>query len=227
MKTKLLAFILIFTVLVPQTFAQKRRTKIDSGIQFGILGGIGMQSFIGKDFNGNKLNYNLTPSFHIGVNASLNLAPDLFFQLGLSYITKGAKQELLEDMIRTIRLSYIEMPLNILYRPQLGDGHILLGVGPYAAYGIMGKERVKIETITTELSVKFLSDASEEPATYAYYRAPDAGVNILFGYEFYSGIFLHLNGQMGLLKVNPSYDISNDPTSKKNLGFGLSVGYRF
>ncbi|MCX6259412.1 MAG: hypothetical protein NTY95_01055, partial [Bacteroidia bacterium] len=79
MKTKLLAFILIFTVLVPQTFAQKRR-KVDTGIQFGILGGIGMQSFIGKDFNGNKLNYNLTPSFHIGMNASLNLAPDLFFQ---------------------------------------------------------------------------------------------------------------------------------------------------
>jgi hypothetical protein len=226
MKTKLLAFILIFTVLVPQTFAQKRR-KVDTGIQFGILGGIGMQSFIGKDFNGNKLNYNLTPSFHIGMNASLNLAPDLFFQPGLSFLTKGAKQELLEDMIRTIRLSYIEMPLNFLYRPQFGDGHILLGVGPYVAYGIMGKERVKIGTITTELSVKFLAKASEEPSTYAYYRGPDAGANIFFGYEFYSGIFIQLNGQMGLLKVNPSYDISNDPTSKKNTGFGLSVGYRF
>jgi len=227
MKTKLLAFILILTVLVPQTFAQKRRKKVDSGIQFGILGGIGMQNFIGKDYNGIKLNYKLTPSFHIGVNANLNLAPDLFFQPGLSYITKGAKQELLEDMIRTIRLSYIEMPLNILYRPQLGNGHILLGIGPYAAYGIMGKERTKSGTITTELTVKYLTDAFEEPPTYVYYRGLDAGANIFFGYEFYNGIFLQLNGQMGLLKVNPSYDISNDPTSKKNIGFGLSVGYRF
>jgi hypothetical protein len=75
--------------------------------------------------------------------------------------------------------------------------------------------------------VKYLADASEEPTTYVYYRGLDAGANIFFGYEFYNGILLQLNGQMGLLKVNSDYGLPNDKTSKKNMGFGLSVGYRF
>jgi hypothetical protein len=227
MKTKLLAFILVFTVLVPQTFAQKKR-KVDSGIHFGILGGFSLQTLTGTDYWGEKLDNKLSPGFHGGGNVILPILPDLYFQPGLLFSVKGAKQSIItDDITKTTSLSYIELPLNVLYRPQLGDGHILLGLGPYGGYGIFGKERVKTGTLTTELPVKYLVDASEEPTTYVYYRGLDAGANIFFGYEFYNGIFLQLNGQMGLLKVNSDYGLPNDKTSKKNVGFGLSVGYRF
>jgi hypothetical protein len=227
MKTRLFALVLIFTVLVPQTFAQKRR-KVDTGIHIGILGGGGMQTLTGTDYWGAKLDNKLTPGFHVGGNVILSIFPDFWLQPGILFSVKGARQNIItDDITKTVSLSYIEVPLNLLYRPQLGDGHLLLGLGPYGGYGVLGRERVKSGTITTELIVKYLTDASEEPTTYVYYRGLDAGANIFFGYEFYNGILLQLNGQMGLLKVNSDYGLPNDMTSKKNTGFGLSVGYRF
>ena len=29
------------------------------------------------------------------------------------------------------------------------------------------------------------------------------------------------------IKINPGYGISDDKTSKKNIGYGISAGYRF
>jgi hypothetical protein len=227
MRTKLLAFILVFIVLVPQTFAQKKR-KVDTGIHFGILGGGSLQTLTGTDYWGVKLDNKLNPGFHGGGNVILSVFQDFWLQPGVLFSIKGARQNIItDDITKTVSLSYIEVPINLLYRPQFGNGHLLIGVGPYGGYGVFGKERVKTGTVTTELKVKYLTDASEEPTTYVYYRALDAGANIFFGYEFYNGIFLQLNGQMGLLKVNCDYGLPNDKTSKKNIGFGLSVGYRF
>jgi hypothetical protein len=39
----------------------------------------------------------------------------------------------------TLKISYLELPLNFLYKPMLGKGHLLLGFGPYVAFGIGGK----------------------------------------------------------------------------------------
>jgi Outer membrane protein beta-barrel domain len=227
MKKRLLIFVLIFTVLVPQTFAQKKR-KIDTGIHFGILGGGGIQTLTGTDYWGVKLDNKFTPGFHVGGNVIFSIFPDFWIQPGILFSVKGARQNIItDDITKTVSLSYVEVPLYLLYRPQLGNGHLLLGLGPYGGYGVFGRERVKSGTITTELIVKYLTDASEQPTTYVYYRGLDAGANIFFGYEFYNSILLQLNGQMGLLKVNSDYGLPNDKTSKKNFGFGLSVGYRF
>lgn len=227
MKTKLFAFVLVLIFIFPQTFAQKRR-KTDTGIHFGILGGAGLQTFIGTDYWGEKLNNDFNPGFHGGGNVILRFGPDLYFQPGLLFSMKGTKQNIITDnIIKTISLSYLEVPLNVLFRHQLGDGYILLGLGPYAAYGITGNERTKTGPITVELSVKYLADAAEEPTSYVYYRGPDAGANFFVGYEFYNQIFCQLNTQMGLLKINSDYGYPNDITSKKNFGFGLSAGYRF
>jgi hypothetical protein len=227
MKTKLFAFVLILMLFIPQTFAQKKR-KVDTGVHFGILGGCNLQTFIGKDYWGDRLDNKFTPGFHGGGNVILNIGPDLYLQPGLLFSVKGAKQNIITDNItKTIRLSYLEVPLNLLFRPMLGDGHILLGLGPYAAYGITGNEKTQSGPVTIKLSVKYLADASGEPTTYVYYRGPDAGANIFVGYEFYSQIFCQLNAQMGLMKINPDYGYPNDVTSKKNFGFGLSAGYRF
>jgi hypothetical protein len=61
-----------------------------------------------------------------------------------------------------------------------------------------------------------------------FLRAFDAGGNIFAGYELASGIFIQLNTQLGMLKINPEdRRISNDLLSIKNTGFGFSIGYRF
>jgi hypothetical protein len=227
MKTKFFTIAVILLVLIPEANAQKKH-KVDTGIHFGILGGLNLQTITGKDYWGEKLNNNLFPGFHAGGNVILSFGPDLYVQPGLLFSVKGARQDIITDNItKTTRLSYIEVPVNILYRPQFGDGHILLGAGPYAAYGVVGKERTKTGPITTELTVKYLNNAADKPTSYVYYRGLDAGANIFVGYELYNGLFCQLNGQMGLLKVNCDYNLPNDQASKKHTGFGLSVGYRF
>ncbi len=221
MKTKIFGLALILILLVPQSYAQKRKSA-DSGITIGVLAGANFQNFYGTNSTGDKIDYNLKVGFHAGINAIIPFAPDLFFQPGLLLSVKGAKQEILENENRTTSLSYIEIPLDLLFRPQLGDGHILLGVGPYVAYGVAGKET---DATYGTLSVKFLNKADLGNDNYRYYKPFDSGINILFGYEMYNGIILQLNTQLGLLKANSFY--LEDKASKKNIGFGLSAGYRF
>jgi hypothetical protein len=67
-----------------------------------------------------------------------------------------------------------------------------------------------------------------DPLLATYLKAFDAGGNIFAGYETAGGIFLQLNAQLGMLKINPENAwINNDESSLKNTGFGLSLGYRF
>jgi hypothetical protein len=153
---------------------------------------------------------------------------DFYIQPGLLFSVKGSKQDIITDNItKTVFISYIELPLSILYRPQAGGGHLLVGLGGYFGYGISGRERTKTGTVTIEVPVKFLADASGEPTSYAYYRPLDAGGNLFIGYELYGGIIFQLNAQMGLMELNSDYGLTNDQTVKKNRGFGFSVGYRF
>lgn len=235
MKMKLFAFALIVFLGYSQSYAQGRGGS-DPKVGIGIQGGVNLQNLNGTDFWGDKLENDLTFGFHGGVSFNLPVAPDFFVQPGILFITKGTRREVLEAPVKAensitniLNLSYIEVPVNLLFRPQLGDGHILLGFGPYAAYGIVGKMKTKTSSGTTERDVKFKNIVkTDDPSNVVYFRGFDAGANIFFGYELFNGIFFQLNAQLGLLKVNPEYEmLSNDKTSYKNTGFGLSAGYRF
>ncbi len=235
MKVKLFALTLIVLFTAPDICAQKR-SQDNSKIGLGLYGGINLQNLNGSDFWGEKLENDLILGFHGGLNYNLPVAPDFYFQPGVIFNMKGAKKDVMNvpqkadnSIVTTIKLSYIEVPLSLLYRPQLGDGHILLGFGPYVAYGIAGNVKTSANGQTEETEVKFKNTVtSEDPSDVIFFRALDAGANIFFGYEFYFGLFCQMEAQLGLLKVNPEYELlANDKTSYKNTGFGLSVGYRF
>jgi hypothetical protein len=224
-------FLTVSAIIIMSTVAMQAQ------IGFGLLGGVNFQNINGKNSNGNKLENGLLTGFHAGVNVNIPAAPDFYFQPGLLFSVKGAKNEFFTpdvkasgDYTTTTRLSYVEMPLNLLYRPQLGNGHLLLGFGPYLAYGITGMETTQFNSVSFERPVKFKNSVEgwTDLVENAYYRPFDAGANILFGYEFAMGAFVQLNAQLGLLKINPEYAwISDDQRAYKNTGYGLSFGYRF
>jgi len=193
----------------------------------GILGGVNFQNLNGKDFNGDKLENKLILGFHVGANIMIPIAPEFYFQPGVLFSTKGAKHED-NAVTTTVNLSYIEMPLNLVYRGQLGNGYIFLGLGPYLGYAIMGK--VKTENgVDDKRDIEFQNVVKlTDPLTVPYYKALDVGANIFFGYELPAGIFAQMNAQLGLVKINPEYEIlDDDKSSIKNTGFGFSLGYRF
>ena len=220
---------LFLTVLAIVCLITLLQAQDPARITFGIRAGVNFQNFNGKDSDGDKLENDMIVGFHAGINVELPIAPDFVLQPGLLFSTKGT--EITEELgTAKIAVSYIELPVNFIFKPVLGNGRLLLGFGPYVAYGIGGTAESSIAGIDFEQDIKFENDlsASQFLDDDFYLRPFDVGANLLAGYEFAFGISFQLNAQLGLLKVNPDYDgNSDDDTSVKNTGFGFSVGYRF
>jgi hypothetical protein len=221
MKNRFVLIILFFAFSTSFAIAQE-------GTSFGILGGINFQTLNGKTTSGDKLENDMLLGFHGGVNVQIPVAPEFYFQPGLSFATKGAKNS--EGSITsTAKLNYIEMPLNFVYKAALGNGYFMLGFGPYLAYAIGGNVETKGGSVTLDQDIEFKSTVkSDDSMLVPYYKAFDAGAGIFVGYEMQSGLFLQLDTQLGLLDINPEYEeMESDKSTLKNTGFGLSLGYRF
>ncbi|MDA3943038.1 MAG: porin family protein [Bacteroidetes bacterium] len=224
MKTKLFSLILILTFSGSMAFAQG--TGI-SKTSFAVIGGVNFQNLNGKDNSGDKLDNDLLVGFHFGLNAQIPVAPEFYFQPGLMFSTKGANNT--EGAITsTYKLSYIELPLNFVYKAQLGTGYFMLGFGPYVAYAVGGKANYEGGDASIESDIEFKKEVEiGDPLTTVYMKPFDAGANLFFGYELPSGIFVQLNTQLGLLDIKPQDNrFPDNESTLKNTGYGLSLGYR-
>jgi hypothetical protein len=227
-RISLLSVLFLITLF---SYTQQNK-EYTTGTSFGLRGGINFQNINGKDANGDKLKNDVLTGFNIGFNAEIPVAPGFYFQPGLLYTIKGAKNK---DVIvgqtfnTTVKISYLEVPFNLLYKPALGSGRLLLGFGPYVAFGIGGDVKYEGGGSSITEKIKFKKTVrNSDPDNVVYFRPMDAGANFLFGYEFTRKISFQLNAQLGLLKINPDYEGDpNDKTSAKNTGFGFSAGYRF
>lgn len=205
---------LIFTAAVAMmAFAAQAQTT------FGLTGGVNFQNINGEDEEGNDLDYKIKTGFLIGVNAEIPVADDFYFQPGLQFAVKGANGENDSKM----NLNYLEVPLNFLYKPMLGQGHLILGFGPYLAYGIGGK----IKSDAGDIDIEFISDVKEREEKKEYLAPFDAGANIFFGYEFSNKLSFQLNTQLGFVNMLSKDEGTKPEGTAKNTGFGISVGYRF
>ena len=222
--------IFLGTIILFSTLALQGQVK------FGIHGGVNFQNINGKDDTGTKFDNGLMVGFHGGFNASVPIAPDFYFQPGLMYSMKGSNNDFGQIIVKAsgdfttiTKLSYIEMPLNLLFRPQFSKGHILLGFGPYLAYGVGGSQDTSIGIFSLNQKVKFKNNVTSEDdqVNNAYYRPFDAGANIFCGYEMSIGLYLQLEAQLGLLKINPDYEGTTSDEIKRNTGFGVTAGFRF
>jgi len=223
MKTKVISLLMILVLSASLAIAQ------DNGkTSFAIIGGMNLQNLNGKAFNGDKLNNDLLMSYHFGVNAEIAIAPKFYFQPGLQFSVKGDKNKS-EASTSTTKINYIEMPLNIVYKAAAGNGFVMLGFGPYVAYGIGGNVKTEAGALSLDQKIKFKSvvEATDD-LLLPYYKPFDAGANVFIGYEMACGGFVQLDTQLGLLKINPEYkEFPGSKSAEKNFGFGLSTGYRF
>ena len=200
--------------------------KVKTG--FAVLGGANYQNLTGKDFNGDKLSSTGIIGFHAGVNAQIPIVPQFYFQPGLLFSTKGSKITD-GDVTGKYNLSYIELPLNLVYKSQLGNGFVMIGFGPYVGSGIKGKATYESSLGSIESDVEFKNEVNaNDPLTTTYFKALDIGGNLFAGYEMAGGIFIQLNTQFGMVNIHPEDNrFPGGETTIKNTGFGLSLGYRF
>ncbi|WP_207514929.1 porin family protein [Longitalea luteola] len=214
MKSKVLLLALATTALALTSKAQDAAKTT-----FGVRAGVNFTNITGDDQDSK-----IKPGFNIGVNAEVPVATDFYLQPGLLFTTKGAKAD---EGDGKVNLSYLEVPINFLYKPTLGDGKLLLGFGPYVGFGIGGKYKEGDD----EMDVKFKNDvkAGDQSMTdpKIFMKGLDFGGNLLVGYELSSKLSFQLNAQLGMSNLNPKFEGEKPEDKIKNTGFGISVGYRF
>ena len=223
-----LGYLIVFVSLILGSKVLHAQDATLPSTTFGVLGGVNYFNLVGDDSDGVSTENDVLLGFQGGVFMRIPIANQFFIQPGLLYVQKGAKNE--SDLVNiTYRLAYAELPVNFLYKAQVGAGSILLGFGPYVAYGINGKVKAESGGITVEDDIVFQSDVVvTDPLDNFYAKRFDAGANIFFGYELSGGLSVQLNAQLGMLDVNPNdVRILDDKASIRNTGFSISLGYGF
>ncbi|MBC7883932.1 MAG: PorT family protein [Saprospiraceae bacterium] len=222
---KICIAIAIIIIYFPALNAQNPDTNRTS---FAILGGVNYQNLNGDDYFGDKLENDPLLGFHAGVNVQFPISTGFYIQPGIQFVQKGAKYS--NDLSSgNFKISYVEVPVNFVYKANVGTGFFNLGFGPYVGYGISGKTHSETGNISLDSDVEFKSVVeASDPLTTAYLKRLDMGANIFFGYELNGGLFIQLDAQLGLVNINPEDKrLLDDQSSVKNTGFGLSLGYRF
>jgi hypothetical protein len=225
MKTASFILAAVFSVTVLSANAQSTETSVTTpgGTTFGVRAGVNFQNINGKDVDGDKLENKIKPGFHVGANAEIPVATDFYVQPGVLFSTKGAKLNNSDDKIN---LSYVEVPVNLVYKPLLGTGRVMIGFGPYAGFAVGGKYKPGTGSDT---DIMFEKDINQiEGQSWLFAKRFDAGANFLAGYEFSNKLSFQLNAQLGLININSDNErYLDDKTARKNTGFGISAGYRF
>lgn len=213
MKRKFLALSAVLALTAGAVSAQSKTT-------FGVRAGVNFTNLNGK-FLDQDLDNKMKVGFHVGVNAEIPLADEFYLQPGVLFSTKGAKAD---EGDGKQNISYVEVPINFLYKADLGTGKLLMGVGPYVGIAVGGKFKGDGE----DLDMEFGNDVDTELEFAVTRKRLDYGGNLLFGYEFTNNFSVQLNAQLGMANMFPKADGEKlDDTKMKNTGFGVSVGYRF
>lgn len=194
-------------------FAAFSFSAVESNAQdgrFGINAGVNFANVTGKDASDNN---KIKTGFQAGVTYDIGIADDFVIQPGLSYVQNGAKYDgsIFGVSDPKLHLNYLQLPVTFQYQPELGDGNLLLGVGPYVGMGI-GKIKAEAGNMSEKAD---WDDAS--------LKKFDAGGKLLVGYQLSNGLSLNLNANMGMVKLA---DVSNPPKTN-NTSFGITVGYKF
>jgi hypothetical protein len=194
--------------------------------EIGIVQGLNLQSFYGKDDVGDKLHHNLKPGFRGGFMVTRPMTEQMFLQAGLLYSQKGSRQKVEGDMDVKFHVSYLELPVHFLYKPSLGAGKLVLGAGPYLAYGLGGHVSGAGNLDHKVVFTNTVEHGNDYAMAY-FIKRFDAGIDLVAGYEWRRYSIL-LVGQRGFYKLNPFIKNYPDyPYDIKIQGISISAVYKF
>jgi hypothetical protein len=201
---KLLIIVVAFT-MTTKSFAQ-----VKYGVKAGLnLANISEKSSLGSENEGKTSKI----GFHFGGTAEFPASEAVSVQTGLLFSSKGYKISL-EGASGSMNVNYLEIPINTIYKIEIGSSKLCLSAGPYLAYAVSGSAKYG----GIEVDVNIGSDDDDD------YKALDYGLNIGAGVELNDKITIGLQYGIGLANIS-SY--TGYGSSAKNNVFGISVGYMF
>ncbi len=188
-----------------------------------------------------KLDYKGRVSWKVGVVAEIPVSETFSFMPQLNFLSKGGKLKQTEsfneaglnftiDIRDELSLSYLELPLNLVYNHFSG---FFVGGGPSISYGLGGKSKFSFtetatvlgETITDSesgtVNVKFDGESGAADDDRHLNRF-EFGATILAGYKLSNGAFINLHYNKGFSNISPEAN-----STFKNQYFGIGIGYMF
>ncbi|MBD0331112.1 MAG: PorT family protein [Chitinophagaceae bacterium] len=208
-------------------------------VTFGVHANGIMTTMEGKTED-EEANFKYRFSWKIGGLANIPLTDYISFMPQLNVLSKGAKVEesATEDIFgdpetysikANFKLTYLELPLTVIYNSGDATMGFFVGAGPSVSYGLGGEISGKVsytyqgetETESFNSNVKFDGDENADDDD-AHFKPFDFGAHIIAGYRLSNGLFINAHYNHGFSNVSPQ-----DGTTIKNRYFGLGVGYSF
>jgi len=195
----------------------------DKPLTFGVKAGMNLSNFSGNGADG----MDAKVGFNVGLTLDYALTQDVYLMTGLEFSMKGGKDK---GSISYGGVSftgeekdnpmYLQIPIHVGYKFNVTEyTKLVLHVGPYLAYGVGGKSKIKGvatvegETGSIDTDYDFFSDATA--------KRFDMGLGLGVGAEF--GKFgIGLGYDLGLLNIS-----QNKNFKVRNMNAYLTVGYKF
>lgn len=181
---------------------------------YGIKAGVNLPNYHYNN-SGNTFDSKASTNFHVTGYLDAPISSNFYIQPGVSLQGKGAK--LYESGTHTLTQNtlWIEVPVNAVAKFYTGDaGNFFIGAGPYAAFGISGKNKWKSNAGTTKSDFKFGKNKDQ--------KGFDAGINFLAGYQLSSGLTLGAGYGLGLSNIAPN---GTGNVKQNNRVLSFSVGF--
>lgn len=200
--------------------------------RFGIRGGGSLYS--GVLNVAPNISKKLHAGYQLGFTAEYEFRDNAYLQTEVSFITKGAVYKSAETLGNGVKqwkqdftLKYIQIPFLIAYKLEIEDNlSLYFHGGPYFAYGIGGKTRLKITHKQAEgEDVETSQDSFGENG----FKKLDIGIRFGSGLEFekYTIGFDFEYGFTNISRKDTKLSSLLNDRGFKNKGVCLLLGYKF
>jgi hypothetical protein len=171
-----------------------------------------------------------TTGINIGINYDIELSENLYFEPGLFYSSKGYVINDKDEQDK-LKLSYLDFPLLIKYKTEIGDDLFLIGkFGPSVSMGVGGSYSECEDTDCHTDNVQFVNVVKEIERDTEYFRPFDYGINFGVG-ATYNNFEFGFNYYLGLNDIGSDYKFDGtlyeDDDVFRHRVFSINLGYRF
>jgi hypothetical protein len=188
-------------------------TQYYSQATFGVRAGLNLANMTGKALDGLD-NKSLT-TFNVGAVVDYELSESLSLESGLFLSNKGYKIEF-SGGSSTLNINYLEIPVNVSYKLDVGDNKLNLFAGPYIGLAMGGKLKTDVSGID-DVDIEFGTDDTDQ------LKGSDFGLNVGAGFQI-EKISIRAQYALGLSNLDPA---GESDMELKNAVIGISLGYMF
>jgi hypothetical protein len=217
-------WLLLFAVCLSCTF------NLNAQLRYGLEGGLNMSNMAINPQSGPVPTTSFLYAYRAGVLGDIFISNTISLQGGIYYSVSGYNYNLSESVTAAggtsstttssaVTLNYIHVPLNVMFKKDMGPGTMFICVGPFLGYGINGNEKVHYtQNVTVNGKTQTADSTYKVGVTFgngssSTLIALDYGACASIGYDLPVGLFVRLGYDLSLANLSP---VSNMGTQTNN-----------